>query len=248
MHVSRFPAASRVGGDRIRREYAMDDFSVFLILCGTLLVAIGVLFSSQGYEHRRREALQALATKLGLRYQAGRDYNLLWQYGFLNQLRQGRNRYGFNILKGVYDDQPVMVFDFHYETFEYGWRGWETKKHYNSFFILFLDRQFPELRIYPETLLSKFEDLVGLEDIDFESVEFSKAFTVRSKDKKFAYDICHTRMMEYLLRYRRASIEIEQNCLATCDSQRLGPEDIEMRLKQLIEIRQLFPRYLLDRR
>ena len=41
--------------------------------------------------------------------------------------------------------------------------------------------------------------MFGYQDIKFESAEFSKTFCVRSPDKKFAYDVCNAKMMEYLL-------------------------------------------------
>jgi hypothetical protein len=37
---------------------------------------------------------------------------------------------------------------------------------------------------------------------------------VRSPDKKFAYDVCHAQMMEYLLANRDLSIEIENEVIA----------------------------------
>jgi hypothetical protein len=86
--------------------------------------------------------------------------------------------------------------------------------------------------------------MLGFGDIDFESIEFSKAFCVRSRDRKFAYDICHTRMMEYLLAHRDLSLEIEGHCVALSFPRRLDIEEIPGRLRQLVEIRNLFPAYL----
>jgi hypothetical protein len=39
----------------------------------------------------------------------------------------------------------------------------------------------------------------GYGDIKFESAEFSKTFCLRTPDKKFAYDACNAKMIEYLL-------------------------------------------------
>jgi hypothetical protein len=57
-----------------------------------------------------------------------------------------------------------------------------------SFFILSLQRSFPELIIEPEEAVSKFTQALGFADIAFESHEFSQKFHVHSRDKKFAYD------------------------------------------------------------
>jgi hypothetical protein len=88
--------------------------------------------------------------------------------------------------------------------------------------------------------------MLGYDDIDFESVEFSKAFTVRSKDKKFAYDICHPRMMDYMLNHPYITIEIEHDAFATCADGLFSPEAVERRLKVMLDLRKLFPRYLFE--
>ena len=86
--------------------------------------------------------------------------------------------------------------------------------------------------------------MLGYDDIDFESIEFSKAFTVRSTDKKFAYDICHTRMMEYLLSDPALSVEFEGQCIALGFDRKLAVEQFERRLDQLCQIRELIPDYV----
>ena len=67
---------------------------------------------------------------------------------------------------------------------------------------------------------------------------------VRSEDKKFAYDFCHTRMMEYLLQNPRTTLELDRNILAIYDGNRLEPEEIEPYLDQLHTIREWMPDYL----
>lgn len=193
---------------------------------------------------KRREAFQALAKKLGMRYRA-KDHSVAGRYAFLNKLAQGSNRYAFNLLEGEYQGHPVTAFDYHYETYSTDSKGRrQTHHHYFSFFILHQTLYFPELRIYPESFLSKMGQMLGYDDIDFESIEFSKAFTVRSTDKKFAYDICHTRMMEYLLSDRALSVEFEGQCIALGFDRKLAVEQFEHRLDQLCKIRELIPDYV----
>jgi hypothetical protein len=88
----------------------------------------------------------------------------------------------------------------------------------------------------------------GYDDIDFESHEFSRKFCVRSQNKKFAYDFCNAKMIEYLLSNSDLTIEIEGNALAISFSRRLAPEHIEPNLNRLVTIRSLMPEYLFSRR
>ena len=148
-------------------------------------------------------------------------------------------------MQGTYKSHPICAFDFHYETHSTNSKGErETQNHYFSFLVLEQPRPFPELRIYPEGILSKFGQLLGFQDIDFESAEFSSAFVVKSDDKKFAYDICNTRMMEFLLQHRDLSLEIRGITVAMGFDKRLEPERVAERLDQLVEVRNLFPEYL----
>ena len=220
----------------------------FLIIAGViaLIVVLGIL----GYlsARKRREAMAALATRLGLSFNPAKDRELARRYRFLDKLRSGSNRYAFNILSGNYQGNDVTLFDYHYETHSTDSKGHRrTHHHYFSFFILRSSASFPELVIGREGFFSKVAQALGYDDIDFESHEFSRKFCVRSKDKKFAYDVCNGRMIEYLLSNSDLSIEIERDALAISFSRRLSPEHIEPNLNRLITVRSLMPEYLFSR-
>ena len=209
-------------------------------------IAIAVVVGILGYISalKRREAMAAVAAKLGLHFAPGKNRDMARRYRFLDKLRRGSSRYAFNILSGSYKGHDLTLFDYHYRTGS----GKNTQHHYISFFILHLPASFPELVIGPEGLFSKIAQAIGYDDIDFESHEFSRKFCVRSGDKKFAYDVCNTRMIEYLLSNTDLSIEIEGNSLAISFSHRLSPERIEPNLNRLITVRSLMPEYLFSRR
>ncbi len=217
----------------------MEETAGVLIFVVIAVAVVLIAVFAWLHERRRTQAFRALAGQLGLKYHA-KSRGMPQQYKFLDKLAQGHSRYAFNILDGIYRNNEIRAFDYHYATGS----GKNRTDHYFSFFMLRLPRAFPELRVYPENFLSKIGQTLGYEDIDFESVEFSNAFTVRSKDKKFAYDICHTRMMEYLLGHRDTAFEIERDWLAVGLDKRIDPGQVPARLDQLIEMRALFPNYL----
>src|ERR1051325_1391418 len=215
---------------------------IFIVFIG--LIIAGIVYSAIA-ARKRREALSALAARLGLRFCADEDYSLADRFEFLDHLAQGSNRYAFNILSGESRGNEVLVFDYHYETHSTDSKGnQQTHHHYFSFFILMLPQSFPEMRITKEGLFSKIAQAFGYDDIDFESAEFSRAFCVRSKDKKFAYDFCNAQMMEYLLANRDLSIEVEDRALALAFGNTLCAEEIESNLQRLAEIRARVPDYL----
>jgi len=221
----------------------MNGGGILLVLLVVLVVAAAIFGALAA--KRRREELSSLAARLGLRFSAENDHKLANRFVFLNHLAQGSNRYAFNVLSGEYQENEVLVFDYHYETHSTDSKGnRQTHHHYFSFFILMLPVSVPELRITKEGLFSKIAQAFGYDDIDFESAEFSRAFCVRSKDKKFAYDVCHARMMEYLLANRDVNLEIEDRALALAFDTRLSVPEIEYNLQRLQEIRRRLPEYL----
>ena len=104
-----------------------------------------------------------------------------------------------------------------------------------------IEASFPELQIKPESWLNRIGHAMGMQDIDFESIEFSKAFEVKSEDKKLAFDFCHTGMMEHLLAHRDTSLELDGDWLAIFDRGKLEPGEIESYLNRLLEIRKHMP-------
>ncbi len=212
-----------------------------------IIVLVFVALSIVGYfaDKKRREALAALAARLGLRFSVDHDHTLASQMAFLDKLARGENRYAFNVMRGSFRNYPVIAGDFHYETHSTDSKGRrQTHHHYISFYLLVMPAHFPELTIGRESWLSKIAQAFGYDDIDFESHEFSRRFCVRSLDRKFAYDVCNARMIEYLLGNPDVSIEIEKSSLAMLFDSRMDVAKVEANLNRLVEIRTRIPDYL----
>jgi len=214
--------------------------AIIVVIC-----IIGAIIWGIRAGKKRSSEMGLLAERIGLQFSSERNYAIAKQYAFLDKLRQGENRYAYNILTGRFQNREVAVFDYHFETHSTDSKGRrQTHHHYFSFFILSLEKSFPELTIAKEGFLSKIVQAVGFDDIDFESHEFSRRFVVRSKDKKFAYDFCNAQMIDDLLAQPDINIEVDQNSLALGFNRRLKIEEIEPNLTRLIEIRKRMPNYL----
>ncbi len=229
----------------------MDGQAVFFVLLGVPVVG-GIIFGIFGIirwvrkrRRERREAFARLAAELGFSFRPDRDRRIADRYAFLDSLDQGSNRYAYNILSGEIDGESIEVFDYHYETHYTDDKGrHHTNHHHFSFFVLLLSRTFPELRITKEGFFSKIAQAIGFDDIDFESHEFSRRFCVKSRDKKFAYDICNAQMIDYLLANTDLAIEIESNAMAIGFDSRLSADGVRRNLERLCEVRRRIPEYL----
>ncbi len=212
------------------------------ILLGGLVVAILVvaIVWQIRLEQRRRERFQAWAGSHGWRYFPEKDKHHAQRYRFVNRLWQGYNRWLRHRLVGEWRGRQAEAFTFHYQTGS----GKNTHHWFFGVVVMRLERSFPELRIQPEGLLDKIGAAFGFDDIDFESAEFSRRFAVRSRDRKFAYDVCHPRAMEFLLRHRGPALEVEGDLLVGIWRGVQEAEHLAGRLDFLSDFRELWPGYL----
>jgi hypothetical protein len=217
----------------------------FLFWGVLLLGIVGVVFAWLA-EKKRCERLQSEAGRLGLSFDAAKNRDFAEQYKGLNRLDNGHNRYAYNVMRGNYRGGDITVFDYHYQKSSSSRKGNKTRHYYVHVYLLRLPKAFPELIVGREDFLTRMAKNFGFPSIDFESHEFSKRFLVQSPDKKFAYDICHARMIEYLMENQDLAFEIEGDVLALVFEGRLKPGSVAGNLDRLLALRELFPRYLLE--
>lgn len=219
--------------------------SLFIPLLLIAFVALAVYSFQQ--EKKRREAFRMETAALGLRFEAGKNHGIPARLEFLNKLNSGENRYADNVISGEFAGHGVCCFDYHYETHSTDSKGKRsTDHHWHHLYTLRLPRNFPELTIGPENLFTRAAKIFGYQSIDFESAEFSRTFLVRSPDKKFAYDVCHAPMMEYLLENRDVTIEIDRDIYALVFSGKSSPLALGANLDRLVTLRDKLPAYLFD--
>jgi hypothetical protein len=99
-----------------------------------------------------------------------------------------------------------------------------------------------------ETLGDRLDDLTESNDIDFESIEFSKRYFVAASEKKFAYDLCDPRMMAFLLSADAPKIKIVgRHVLLTRDDAEIDPEELADLLDWAARFVEHVPRMLWNR-
>src|SRR5580658_3495703 len=201
----------------------MDNPVLYIMAAVVILIVAGSIYGAIQAQ-KRREGLAELARRVNLNFNPAPDYELAERFGFLTKLAHGDNRYCYNVLSGTYQGDDVLAFDYHYQVTTHDKNGSHTTHYRFSFFILQMTTTFPDLTIRRENFFLKIAEVFGYQDIKFESAEFSKTFLVRSPDKKFAYDVCNAKMMEYLLANRDLSIEFENEVIALVFSSRIAFE------------------------
>lgn len=207
------------------------------ILAAILLLAVSANFLLDAAIARARSRkFRKLASELGLECYPIRDARFVNSHSALECFPTSPECSAINVLEGAYRGHRVVYFDYHYLD------GRTSKQ--SSMFVLKLPRALGRLRIFPESDLEKLRNAVSNRDIVFDSIEFSKAFVVISPDKQFAYDVCHGRMMEYLLKNKWIGLEIAQDKLAIFRRLPVEPEGVKALFDMLVEIRLLMPDYV----
>lgn len=237
------------------------DFIAMLVLLvkaiiNTIILMIGLLFLPyyiwKHYDDQKKRSAEMayMARKMGMRLERALDRRMDKVHRFLRKVK-GSRRYALNVISGQSQGHSVTIFEYHYQRY-FKCKSYQFSKYiehnYLSFFVLDLESEFPVLTVKEErpvsAILARIADAIGRGDIDFESHEFSERYDVRGKNKKFAYDFCNTKMMEYLLERTSVPIEVEKTALAIYFPQGIERADIAPRLKHLVNIRERMPDFL----
>ncbi|MBM4031330.1 MAG: hypothetical protein FJ291_06035 [Planctomycetes bacterium] len=209
-----------------------------------LLLAIAIMAYIVAYtllrDWVRARELRKLAKELGLSY-GGRDWTTA-RLASKSPFVRARASWYYDMVSGNYQGHHVWVLD-HREGFFTA--GPARERAHDTCLVLEHEGSFPELSIRPRKRELVIDVMMPrLEEVEFESAEFSRSFRVATANRKFAYDVCHPRMMECLLGHRDLSVEFKGNSIAMVFQRHLGARDIPPRLNQLVEIRKLLPHYL----
>ena len=211
----------------------MPTFAIVIIV----LVLIGVAF---WFSAKRRKELSAWAAGRGLSFRPTRDGSFDERYRSFGCLRRGHSRAASNIAEGDWNGRHVTAFDYRYVTGS----GKNRSTHYFSAVVLQSGVPLQPLRIRSENVFDRVTEFLGVDDIDFESAEFSRAFHVKAKDKRWAYDVLHQRTMEYLLSVPRFSIEFDVRCAIAWRNRRFSVETFESAIGVLEGIFDRLPEYV----
>ncbi len=219
------------------------------ILVVIIAVVLVVAYFSHLEQKQRREALAALAADLGWHFDPDPDYAHDNEYSQFSIFRQGHSRYAFNTLLGSLSiggrSCRALMGDYHYCTTSSNGKTTTTQTHHFSYLLVYLPySQLPDLYIRREGFFDSVKRALGFDDIDFESAEFSKRFYVKSSDKKFAYDVIHPKMMEFLLSCDPPSIDIERGQCCLSRGGRWPPQEFRTNADCAKKFFDLWPNYL----
>jgi len=171
----------------------------------------------------RRKKLAAWAAANGLRFESRADKGFDARHPSFGCLARGHSRSAYNVAEGARNGRPLTAFDYRYVTGQ----GKNRSVHRFSGVVLGSLTPLRPLRIRAENVFDRVAEAFGAGDIDFESAEFSRAFHVTARDKRWAYDVLHQRTIEFLLSMPRFSIAFGDSEVIVWRGRRFDPETFD---------------------
>ena len=160
------------------------------------LVVVAGIFALAAYSaDQRRKQWQAMAEQVGFRAAEGDPRSIRENEPGFALFDLGHSKTVLRTMEGRSGDVALTVFDYRYKTGS----GKHQVTHTLSAIMADLPIDCPRLAIRPEHFGDRIAASLGFDDIDFESDAFNRRFHVKGAEKRFAYDICHPGMMEFLI-------------------------------------------------
>lgn len=212
----------------------------FVLFIGLAIAAVAASFY---LKHQRRQGLQSFAQKHGFAYTAHAPPGLLGA-GF-PLFHKGDGRGAENGITGKWKETEFSAADYwYYNEQESDAQGGGGGRTYHRFSVASTDipAWLPDITICRESLVTALADRIGVKDIAFESEEFNRAFEIKAKDRKFAFELIDPRMMQWLLSCdRRFGFELHGRGILIY-SKRLKPTELLPLIGSLHQFAERIPR------
>ena len=217
-----------------------SGFVVLVVLF--VLAGIGLVVYSFVQAAKRREAMAAYAGSRGWRYEA--EQPLLVDRFDGPPFGIGHGRSATNAVYGQHDGREFVSFDYEYKTTSGSGKDRRTTTHTFSVVALSMGVSLPSLRVDPENFVERVIGRVTNTDIELELEDFNRAFTVSCPDRKFASDVLHPQMMEFLLQHREVGWRFERDSMLVVSGTKRSVAEIDATLALMDQISDRIPDFV----
>jgi hypothetical protein len=218
----------------------------YVLLAIAAVLVVGAIMYFQ-YKARQKKIAEftAFAAERGWRY-AVRDRSLVNRF-LGDPFGQGHSRDAEHVLRGGHRGRQIMAFEYSYKETQGSGKDQRTVTYNYTVVALSLPADKPTLQVGREGLGRKLLGLVGVRDLQLESEQFNEAFHIKTDNDRFAYDILHPRMMEWMLadqRARAAPFRFERGDLMTWDRGRIDLPKVRWMLEYLCDVVDQVPSFV----
>ncbi len=213
------------------------NIGLVLLIIAVLVVVGGLIYLAHKARQKKIAAFTAFAAERGWHY-TERDRSLVDRF-LGDPFGRGHSRNAEHVLRGEYRGRQVMAFEYSYKETRDSGQDQRTETFRHTVVALSLPAAKPTLQVAREGLGRKLLGFVGVRDLQLESEQFNEAFHIKTDNDRFAYDILHPRMMEWLLgdqRAQRTPFRFERGDLMTWDRSKIDLSKVEWMLDYLCDV------------
>jgi carbonic anhydrase len=216
-----------------------DPFGSFFIFCLVLVVAAISYVVGNIRQRKRTEALQRVASDLGLAFFPQDNDQLYTELGWCDLFSRGRSQKLLNLMRGSSDGRYIAVFDNQHVT-----GSGRSKKTWRTTVALLRSDgpAMPRFLLRPEGTWDKISNWFGSADIDFNiRPQFSRSYVLRGDDEQAIRALFTEPLLEYFEQHPGLSTEGTGNTLLVYRLGRCVPPDgVSQFLTNAFELQSLF--------
>lgn len=206
-----------------------------LIFAGILALIGGSIAVAYWMDLKRRDALRQLADELGLQfYNDGFEINLQGAENF-KLFNTGRAKKRSKAIVAESEDTTLYIFDYSYTV-----GSGKNSRTYNQTLAVIQnpDLRIPDFAMRNESLFDRLGNLVGMQDIDFEShPNFSRMFKLTGSNEQAIRELFRPQLLEYF--ETRGGIAVEAGYggfVYYLPGKKIKPQDIRQFMSTAYEI------------
>ena len=208
-----------------------------LIWVGIAGVAGAVIFCSNYFDKKRREAIAESLSRMGFSFEPGPKPPSWFSASHLPLFERGRNESAKNIGKLKVGNRELQYFDYRYTTGS----GKNKSTHHFSVLCLSGDLNLPEFTLGPEDIFSKIAQGLGYDDIDVAAApEFSKKFVLRGADKEAIQRLFTVEATQALMQHPNLNLEAGRGAIVRYQRGKVDPAQLTSWIEQGKQIFSLF--------
>lgn len=202
----------------------MDWEIIVAFIVGGTLLATGLIAFAIWSDRKRTEAFQEIARQLGFEYFARGDGGLAALTQRFDLMNRGRNRRFRNVMSRTADGKTVHLCDYQYTTGS----GKNSSTHHQSLAIIDSpDLNLPAFTLAPENFLHRFGQMLGMQDIDFDTApEFSRKYVLRGANEPAIREFFTAERLEQFPEFGPINVAGDGSMLMVWFSRRVKPDGI----------------------
>lgn len=220
----------------------MEGGGFVLVVVLFVAAGIGLVIYAYVQAAKRRDAMAAYAGSRGWRYEERQPLLVDRFHGPPFGLGHGQS--ATNAVYGQHEGRDFVSFDYEYKTTSGSGKDRRTTTHSFSVVALSMGVSLPDLRVDPENFLERFVGRVTNTDIELELEDFNRAFTVSCSDRKFASDVLHPQMMEFLMQHPDVGWRFERDSMLMVTDGHRSIEQIDGTLALMDQISDKIPDFV----